>query len=328
MPDVSDNVSPNVLTEVRARKILVIGLNPAWQQIFTVPGLRTGEVNRATGFVELASGKGMNVAKILAARGHEVTLVQVLAGEHGRRILDECARRGIRSVHVFTPGETRVCATLLHDAGATEVIAPFTLARDPFDELFAELSSLVPAERFDAVLMCGTVPQGMNQGAGGVLASGLGAPLLIWDSVAGVSAEVLARIDWLKVNAAEARALEPALAAARAAGARAPSLLITDGARPARLRVGEGDAKCALPPLDHVVNPIGAGDTVTAMFADGLLRGLAPRAAAAEALAAAAASCLNVLPAVWNPDDAARLVQRAVWSESEGENVRAAEVSS
>jgi len=294
---------------IHRAKILVVGLNPAWQQIFVMRGLRPGEVNRAAGFTELASGKGLNVSKILAARGHAVTLVQVLAGETGRRVLADCGRRGIRSAHVLVPGETRVCATLLHDDGATEIIAPFTLDRDPF----GELSALVPDEAFDAVVMCGTVPAGMNQEAGASLVSRAGAPLVIWDSVAGVTEGLIGQITWLKVNAEEARALEPVLGAGRT-----PSLLITDGARPARVRAGEDDATCALPPLDHVVNPIGAGDTVTAMLADGLLRGHAPRVAAAEALAAAAASCLNVLPAEWNPEDAARLAAGAVWSERQG----------
>lgn len=304
-------------------KIFVVGLNPAWQQIFMMSGLRPGEVNRAEGFTELASGKGLNVAKILASRGHEVTLCQVLAGETGQRVLSDCERREIRSVHVFVPGETRVCATLLHDDGATEVIAPFTLKHDPFEELL----SLIPHEAFDAIVMCGTVPVGMNQMAGAVLVSRVGAPLVIWDSVAGVTEDLIGSISWLKVNAEEARALEPVLTAARAHGREktALSLLITDGARPARVRAGVSDGTCTLPPLDHVVNPIGAGDTVTAILTDGLLRGLTPRAAAADALAAAAASCLNVLPAEWDAKDAARLAAGAVWSESVGESARAAE---
>jgi tagatose 6-phosphate kinase len=291
-------------------KILIAGLNPAWQQLFTVPGLRIDHVNRAQAFVELASGKGLNVAKILAARGHDVSLWQVLAGSTGQRILEDCQRRGIRSLHVVVEGETRVCTTLLDGPQTTEVIAPFVLDEDPSDRMLA----LLPNESFDAILVCGTVPAGMNQGVGAALTSRVHTPLVIWDSVAGLSPDSLARVDWLKVNAEEYRTLAPLVAAS----ARAPALLITDGARPATVQTKdaahEAGMACTLPPLEDLVNPIGAGDTVTAMLAHGLLSGLDPRDAAAKALAAAAASCLNVLPAVWDEHDAARIEANLTWS--------------
>lgn len=300
-------------------KIFVAGLNPAWQQIFTLDSLREDAVNRATGFVELASGKGMNVAKVLAARGHEVSLWQVLAGGRGRAIEAACARAGIRSLHEYTSGETRVCATLVASGKTTEIIAPFSTVDDV--SLASRLLDRLPAERFDALLVCGTVPSGLEEGGVGVmdsLCARVGAELVLWDSVAGLSPRTLPRVDWLKVNAEEHRALAPALAASRAT----PSLLITDGPRPALVaprggEAGNGAALCALPPLDAVVNPIGAGDTVTAMLADGLLRGLDARAASARALAAAAASCLNVLPAVWDDAVAARLEAGVRWRPAE-----------
>src|SRR5690606_10469609 len=285
----------------------IAGLNPAWQQIFTVPHLRPDAVNRAEAYAELASGKGMNVAKVLAARGHEVTLWQVLAGENGQRLQAACARLGIRSAHAFTDGDTRVCATLLHAGRTTEVIAPFSVAADA--ALADRLLAAVPDEPFDALLVCGTVPAGLDDAVLATARTRLSTLLTIWDSVAGLTPDVLPRVNWLKVNAEEYRALAPALAAAAS-----PSLLITDGARPAfvKTRGGPG-AYCAVPRLDALVNPIGAGDTATAMLADGLLRGLDAHTASARALAAAAASCLNVLPAVWDAADAARLEAGLRW---------------
>lgn len=295
-------------------RILVAGLNPAWQQIFTLPSLHAGAVNRAAGFVELASGKGMNAAKILAARGHTVSLLQVLAGERGERVRSACVGRGIRSLHVFVPGETRVCATLLNGNETTEVIAPFTVS-DP--DLSKKLFAQIPDEKFDALLVCGTVPAGMREDEVGMLAARVAAPLTIWDSVAGLSADALSRVTWLKVNAEEYRTLAPRLATS---GAR-PALLITDGPRPAIVGLPDAGSEsgveteaCFVPPLDKVVNPIGAGDTVTAVLADGLLSGLAPRAAVSKALAAAAASCLDVLPAVWDPEVAERLETQIEWA--------------
>ncbi len=296
-------------------KIFIAGLNPAWQQVFTMPPLRLDAVNRAQAYAELASGKGMNVAKILAARGHDVTLWQVLAGreagENGQRLEVACQRSGIRSVHAYTAGHTRICATLLHDGGATEVIAPFSVAHDA--TLADRLLAALPHERFDALLTCGTVPAGLDDTVLAVAQARLSPALTIWDSVAGVTPDLLSRVDWLKVNAEEYRMLAPSWTAPGSA-ARAPSLLITDGARPALVAPrGEAPVACAVPRLEGVVNPIGAGDTVTAMLADGLLRGLDARAASAQALAAAAASCLHVLPAVWDEAEAARVEAGLQW---------------
>jgi fructose-1-phosphate kinase PfkB-like protein len=301
-------------------KILVVGLNPAWQQLFVLPSLKPGAVHRATDYAALASGKGMNAAKILAARGHAVSLLQVLAGENGQRVQAACERLGIRSLHVSVPGDTRVCATLMHAGETTEVIAPFVVT-DP--NISQELLGCVPQENFDALLVCGTLPSGIPESLYGALADRIAAPLTIWDSVAGLSADALARVTWLKVNAEEYRALAPLLTVADSD----PALLITDGAAPATVRLPKTETvrsiRCHVPKLDAIVNPIGAGDTVTAMLADGLLRGLDARAAIASALAAAAASCLNRLPAVWDEADAARLEPQIRWEEiPEGQVVR------
>jgi len=303
-------------------KILVTGLNPAWQQIFTLPALRVGEVNRAAGYVELASGKGMNVAKILAGQGHQVTLLQVLAGKNGEAIFSACQGLGIRSLHVMSSGDTRVCATLLHGGETTEVIAPFTLNGEELEgeelaggSIAESLLATLIEEQFDALLICGSLPSGLEETIYGRLAHKVNAPLLIWDSVAGLTATLMSRITWLKVNSEEYARLSAHLG-------EIPShisQLVTDGPKPARVilptRSAFESAFCHVPRLASIVNPIGAGDTVTAMLADGILRGLEPRTAVARALSAAAASCLNVLPAVWNPEDQERLEREVYWSE-------------
>lgn len=302
----------------KTSKVLVIGLNPAWQQVLDVPDFRSGAVVRARAYDSFASGKGFNAAKVLARRGHAVSLLQVVAGQVGDRVLDACAAAGIRSLHVRVPGETRTCITLLGARGgtaATELIAPFSAPPDAADALRARLRFAGP---FDAVLVCGRAPAGLPSALHSRLvldAAGDARPLCIWDSVEGLGEDVapgLARATrfWLKVNAAEHRALEPALAAS---GAR-PDLLVTDGPAPARVRAGDAEWDCALPALDDVVNPVGAGDTAAAVLADGLLRGLEPRAAVSAALAASAASCLRPGIAEWNEDDAGRIAASLHWT--------------
>jgi fructose-1-phosphate kinase PfkB-like protein len=304
-------------------KILVTGLNPAWQQVFRLPGFRPGAVNRADAFWSLGSGKGLNVAKNLARRGHEVHLLQVLAGENGRRVRAACDREGVHSLEVWTAGETRVCATLLRDGDVDEIIAPFQIADAERDAIASRLLEQVP-EDCDAVIVCGSAPPGLPEdmhgriaeramGTTGATRAGHGGNrILVWDSVSGWTPDILPRVSWLKVNAAELRALEPVLAASSAK----PSLLVTDGAEPARLRDASGAWSCRAPRVESigpVVNPIGAGDAATAVFTDGLLRGLDGKAAAARALAAASASCLHPLPSEWKEGDMERLEKDVRW---------------
>jgi fructose-1-phosphate kinase PfkB-like protein len=298
-------------------KILVAGLNPAWQQVVTVPHLHGGGVNRATDSRGLAGGKGMNAAKILARAGHDVSLLQVLAGTNGDRMLDACTERGIFSLHVFCEGENRAAITVLHDGTATEIIEPFSVgdsARNPSGGSALEeslLESIPENVAYDALIICGTLPEGMDPGFYENLVGRVSCKILIWDSVVGLSEKVARRVTWLKVNAEEHRTLAPLLEKYGAA----PSLLVTDG--PGKARVSDSDASgtIILPTLENVVSPIGAGDTVTAMLADGLLtEGLSIRDAITRALACAMASCLQPLPADWKTWDATRIEKEIQWA--------------
>ena len=288
-------------------KILVAGVNPAWQQVFLLPALKAGEVQRATESFALASGKGMNAAKTLAARGHEVSLLQVVAGPYGRRMVEACAALGIRSLHVEAVGETRIATTLLHEGMTTEIIGNFRVEDPALDD--ALLEKIPAGETWDALLICGTLPAGIREDFYGRVLERADAARVIWDSVAGLDARAAAKITWLKVNEAEHAALKPALDGYESNFAT----LITKGPDGAAVLNSTGAGAYRLPRVE-ALSPIGAGDSVTAMLTDGLLRGLDDTACVRRALAAGTASCLSPLPAVWNPEDADRFEKEISWS--------------
>jgi tagatose 6-phosphate kinase len=261
----------------------------------------------------------MNVAKILARRGHDVSLLHVLAGTNGDRMLDACTALGILSLHVFSEGETRAAVTVVHDHTATEIIEPFTIPVSDGADLEESLLEAVPADvEYDALLICGTLPAGLNPGFYSNLIERVSCKKILWDSVTGFSEDSAQRISWLKVNADEHRTLAPLL---DKYGVQ-PALLITDGPEKTVVKNGEGEASegreggagtYALPRLEGLVSPIGAGDTVTAMLVDGLLENMPVRDAVTRALACAMASCLSPLPAEWKPSDATRFEKEIVW---------------
>jgi fructose-1-phosphate kinase PfkB-like protein len=293
-------------------KILVVGLNPAWQTVMGFGDFQPGEVNRAQSITTLASGKGFNAGKVLRRLGHEVTLLQILGGENGRKCLAACEAIGIRSLQAWVETETRPCITLLHNghpAGeATEIIAPFRVGKTG---LAARLLGLLPpqADAFDALALCGSVPEGLETGFYDALLARYPAAIAVVDAWQGLSAESLAASVCIKLNRTEYGKLRDALGAEAIAEAL---FLVTSGGREASvLRGGEEIARVSPPLLPRIVNPIGAGDTVTAGVVHHLLGGAGPVEAFRRALALGTASCLERLPAEYRDEDAERLLPQS-----------------
>ena len=282
-------------------RILVTGLNPAWQKILEFETLAEGKVNRASSCLELGSGKGLNAAIVLARLGHEVSLLQVVGGINGRRIEDYCLQSGIKPLGVVVQRETRVCSTLI-DRGSgkvTELIEPFSV--DPDERVAERLLDLLPdSGGWDALVVMGTAPAGIDPSIYAQIAGRVRAPLVLLDIVRELNDEVLRVATFVKVNAEEFRRLKDRGVDWQSDRLRWPTALVTDGPDPALLLENrDGRIKRTsfhLPPLAATNNPIGAGDTVTACLTDGLLHGRPLEATCRQALAAGSASCLTLLP--------------------------------
>jgi len=268
-------------------------LNPAWQKVMELEQLKPGQVNRADSCREFGSGKGLNAAFVLRGLGHQVSLVQVLGGINGKRLRTYCRERGIDSVDIEVRSETRVCSTLIDKATeqVTELIEPFAV--EPEEHVEDQiLRALEATPGWDALVMSGTAPTGLEPGIYVKIARQLKAPLVIIDVVRELTPELLAVAHLVKINAHEFEQF-------RGRGLKHPTTLVTDGPRAARL-LEDRDGKrreilYRLPILHGVRNPIGAGDTVTAWLTHELLAGRPVTEAFREALAAGSASCLSLM---------------------------------
>jgi tagatose 6-phosphate kinase len=74
--------------------ILTVALNAALDVTYKVPALRPGVSHRVTEVTERAGGKGLNVARVLAALGHDVTVTGFAGGATGRSLRDRLAGTG------------------------------------------------------------------------------------------------------------------------------------------------------------------------------------------------------------------------------------------
>ncbi len=300
------------------KRILALGLNPAWQKSLFFDALRLGEVNRASEAHAMPSGKGVNF--IRAARtwgGADAVVLQPVGGDTGRLIRDSLREEGLAAVSIPVGAATRTCTTLIcgESASATEII-------EPSGELFREEIELLKQAlerelaQADALALCGTYPPGITPDFyawAALRARSAGKPVIL-DAYKGIHPALDAGVDVVKINRAELTALTgcadiiESLFRLRRSGLPAV-LAVTDGGDDAFLAHSEGVWMFSVPPVETFTNPIGAGDTCTAVLFLEILSGTSPVEAFAKGLAAASASCMTSYPAVYSRSDAERLLK-------------------
>ena len=137
--------------------ILTVTPNPSLDRTFTVAGLRLGELNRAGIDTVEASGKGVNVARVLHAAGVRTGVVLPAGGLEGVHLgaLLDAEGLGHRIVPTDTPVRTNV--TVLEVGRTTKVNAPgHPLADGAADALVEAVADL--ALGADWVVCSGSLP--------------------------------------------------------------------------------------------------------------------------------------------------------------------------
>ncbi|NEA67129.1 1-phosphofructokinase family hexose kinase [Streptomyces sp. SID12488] len=262
--------------------ILTVTLNTALDITYRVRELRPYASHRVTSVTERPGGKGLNVARVLAALGHEVTVTGFTGGPTGRTVQHQLtATTGILDALVPVSGPTRRTIALVEDTPAS-MTPETTQLNEPGPQItpaewatFQDVyEGLLPS--VSVVALCGSLPPGVPVGAYADLvrsARTAGVPVLLDASGEPLRRGVAARPDVVKPNAGElaelTRSHEPLQATrnARRRGARAVvASLGPDGLLAA---TPEGRWR-ATPPARVRGNPTGAGDSAVA----GLLSGL------------------------------------------------------
>ena len=291
--------------------IVTIGANPAWQKVLHFADFRRGEVNRADALTAFASGKGINFCRACRVWGRaESRLMQFAGGGSGKLLLADLDREGLKHQTFASDASTRCCTTCLgeRDNSMTELIEPSRGPGRAAEE--AALSWLEQAlKQADGMAICGQPPDGMATDFYVECVKRAAAaekPVLIdsWQKIAPVLEN--GRNITLKINAEELlqlTGLAEVFPAMRLLIEHygLTRLAITDGAKQAFLAEGRTLWRFTVPRLDRVVNPVGSGDTASAVFWSELLCGGAPEEAFRAGLAAATANCLTMLCGSYDP---------------------------
>ncbi|MEU2333434.1 1-phosphofructokinase family hexose kinase [Streptomyces sp. NPDC013172] len=252
--------------------ILTVTLNTALDITYRVGALRPHTSHRVSAVTERPGGKGVNVARVLAALGHETTVTGFAGGATGATVRERLAETaGIREALLPVAGATRRTVavvdertgdtTQLNEPGPQIAPAEWGAFLDHYEELLRGAS---------AVALCGSLPPGVPVGAYAGLvkaARAAAVPVLLDTSGEALRRGVAARPDLVKPNAYELAELtgshDPSRATqdARRRGARA--VVASLGPQGLLALTPEGCWR-ALPPTREHGNPTGAGDATVA----------------------------------------------------------------
>jgi 1-phosphofructokinase family hexose kinase len=259
--------------------IVCLAANPSIDKLFEIDRLVKGDIHRPQGFVQVAGGKGLNVARAAHTLGAEVTAVAILRGHAGKWLADQLEAEGVPSSHVWTHGESRSSLSVadretgslteFYEHGAVMPSAAWT-------ECMHAVASLFDRARW--VTISGSMPRGApDDGYHALVAEARRAGLAVAVDAEGerLRTALEAGPDIVKVNQAEARELlgvptarrEEALAAAQKlrdlAGGDGHAGLITRGAEGVVLAAPDGTL---LEGMLYVRGryPVGSGDAFLA----------------------------------------------------------------
>lgn len=301
--------------------IITVTLNTALDVTYRVPSLRPHTTHRVFDTIERPGGKGVNVARVLAALGHRTAVTGFAGGSVGKEVRRRLAvvphAELITDTLVPVEGQTRRTVgvvdtatgntTMFNESGPTVGPAEWKA----FQRLYRELLASGEAE---AVALCGSLPPGVPVGAYADLvrwARSSGVYVLLDTGGEPLRRGLAARPDLIKPNAEELTGLtgfsEPARAArdARRRGARAVAASLgADG----MLAVTEDSGWRARPPDRLAGNPAGAGDSAVAGLLSGYVEGLSWPQRLARAVALSAATVVAPAAGEYDPAAYARML--------------------
>ncbi|MFH8474607.1 1-phosphofructokinase family hexose kinase [Streptomyces sp. NPDC018000] len=279
--------------------ILTVTLNTALDLTYGVPELVPHASHRVSDMSERPGGKGLNVARVLSALGHDTVVTGFAGGATGavlRELLaglspqDADTEAGNDSVPAAAPitdalvtvaGNTRRTiavvdratgdTTQLNEPGPLVTTAAWTTLIGRYQELLTGA---------DAVALCGSLPPGIHVGAYAELvrlARTAGVPVLLDTSGEPLRRGIAARPDLIKPNADELAQLTGSrdpLRATHDARRRGAHGVVASLGPDGMLAVTPAGIWQASPPAKVLGNPTGAGDSAVAGLLSGLVEGL------------------------------------------------------
>ena len=302
--------------------IVTVTMNAALDRTLTVPNFQKGHRHRASGVVTLAGGKGINIARALKQLDVPVVATGLAGGRTGTRIVEELTTEAILNDFVRIGDESRTSTAVVDPTASAYTEINEWGPQVSTDELSILLEKIHYLSRgAEYVVFAGSLPRAVEEGFYAEAIRDLnrrgvhvvldtdGEPLRL-----GTDAE-----PWLiSPNQAEAELLvgqeldDPddylmALDAIAELGARNVHITMETGCFGLFREDRQVHRYRAVAPPVEPVSVVGAGDVLLAQFIAARLDGRASDEALRLAVAAGAASTLQIGAGRFDPRDAGRL---------------------
>jgi tagatose 6-phosphate kinase len=291
-------------------KFLAVCLNPVIQNTIVFGRLTKGEVNRTNEYRVDASGKGVNVARVLGQLHYEATHLTQLGGPTQRWFLSMCEADGLDVRWAESNSEIRTCTTVIDrsDESATELVEEARpVGIGTAERVLAEYQLALPV--CGAVIISGTKAAGFPSDTLPTMARlAAEAGKRLYLDIKGTDLLSCLRYrpvavkpnleellqtrkpDWgtdPRLGESHTVGGEDALRSYVAAAGReyeekyGTSLIVTRGSEPTLFWDSGRLSECPTRPI-KVVNPIGSGDSFTAGLASAMEEGASLAEAVAE----------------------------------------------
>jgi 1-phosphofructokinase/tagatose 6-phosphate kinase len=146
---------------MKKSSILTVCMNPTIQKTLVFSGLVRDRVNRTGEYSLDASGKGINVSRVLTQMGKKTCHLTQLGGVFRPLFLELCGRDGIRMEWAESGSAIRFCYTVLDkaDRSVTELVEESEeVGEGAGERLLAVFSKLIP--EFSALVISGAKAAG------------------------------------------------------------------------------------------------------------------------------------------------------------------------
>lgn len=300
--------------------ILTVTLNTSIDKLYMLDELQPYTVMRVRQVCNTAGGKGMNISRVAAQLGEEVTAMGFVGGFIGQYFESLITEPRIRKAFTHVKSETRSCINAWDIARneSTEYLEPGSLVtEEEVDQFYQDFKHEL--READIVTLSGSLPAGMPADTYAQLieeCKKAGKPVLLDTSGETLRCAVKAKPNLIKPNkdeiaqllGHEAGALEEIAQAAN--GLREGGIQIVAvslGAEGALMACSEG-VWLGKPPIIHPQNTVGCGDSMVAGFAVGLSRNLPPEDCLRLAVAVSAANALSMSTGGYEPQDLERIL--------------------
>ena len=302
--------------------IVTVTLNAALDRTLTVPNFQRGHRHRASQVLTLAGGKGINIARALKRLDVPVVATGLAGGRTGTRIVEELTAEAILNDFVRIGEESRTSTAVVDpmESSYTEInewgprVSP-----EELEVLLEKLHYLSRGAQF--VVFAGSLPRGveesfyadairdLNRRDVPVILDTEGEPLRL-----GVEAEpYLVSPNQREAEHVVGQELDDqddflmALDAIAELGARNVHITLDTGCFGLFREERQVRRYRALAPMLEPVSVVGAGDVLLAQFIAAKVAGRSTEDALRLAVAAGAASTLEVGAGRFEPKDASRL---------------------